>query len=474
MKPFTLSRFDLSRFYVNGLHASFSIAAYSPLRHLSPWAAGLFTVAVLCAGHVPLTHCQELPAPGEHPGSSPITLHFVTWKADHPQAWDEAIQRFEQAYPHVRIKREIAPHSSTAYHDLLTQKLRNRDGSLDLFFMDVIWPAEFAASGWALPLDDYFPHGEREKFLPATIASGVYRHRIYGVPSRIDSGMLYYRKDLLEKYGFSPPSTWNELVRQAQTILEGERTTHPLLRGYSGQFKQYEGLVCDMLEFVGSHNGSFLTEDGRRSNLTAPESMQAVQFVREQIIQRLATPAALTYQEPESLAVFSQGKAVFHRNWPYAWGLTNDPRHSKIVGKVGVTTLPHFSGGRSTSTLGGWLYGISAYSQHPDEAWAFIEFMASPESQKYFAIHASLAPSRLALYADPEVLHANPQYKDLLPVFRTARPRPRTPVYPIVSHILQRYFSRVLAFPDTDILEEAQEADRKINRFLSLIRDARE
>ena len=349
MKPFTLSRFDLSRFYVNGLHASFSIAAYSPLRHLSPWAAGLFTVAVLCAGHVPLTHCQELPAPGEHPGSSPITLHFVTWKADHPQAWDEAIQRFEQDNPHVRIKREIAPHSSTAYHDLLTQKLRNRDGSLDLFFMDVIWPAEFAAAGWALPLDDYFPHGEREKFLPATIASGVYRHRIYGVPSRIDSGMLYYRKDLLEKYGFSPPSTWNELVRQAQTILEGERTTHPLLRGYSGQFKQYEGLVCDMLEFVGSHNGSFLTEDGRRSNLTAPESMQAVQFVREQIIQRLATPAALTYQEPESLAVFIQGKAVFHRNWPYAWGLANDPRHSKIVGKVGVTTLPHFSGGKSTS-----------------------------------------------------------------------------------------------------------------------------
>ncbi len=454
---------------MNGFHAVFCIAASSSLRRLSPWAAGLFAAALLSIVYVPLTHCRELPE--ARPDSPPVTLHFVTWKADHPRAWNEAVQRFEQAHPHVRIKREIAPHSSTAYHDLLTQKLRNRDDSLDLFFMDVIWPAEFAAAGWARPLDEYFPHGEREKFLPATIASGVYRHHIYGVPSRIDSGMLYYRRDLLEKYGFSPPSTWNELIRQAQTILEGERTVQPLLRGYSGQFKQYEGLVCDMLEFVGSHNGSFLTEDDRRSNLTAPDSLQAVQFVREQIIQRLATPAALTYQESESLAVFLQGNAVFHRNWPYAWGLANDPRHSKIVGKVGVTTLPRFSEGRSTSALGGWLYGISAYSQHPDEAWAFIEFMASPEMQKHFAIHASLAPSRLALYADPEVLRANPQYKDLLPVFQTARPRPRTPVYPIVSHILQRYFSRVLAFPETDILEEAQEADRKINRFLALIRD---
>ena len=455
---------------MNGFHAVFCIAASSSLRRLSPWAAGLFAAALLSIVYVPLTHCRELPE--ARPDSPPVTLHFVTWKADHPRAWNEAVQRFEQAHPHVRIKREIAPHSSTAYHDLLTQKLRNRDDSLDLFFMDVIWPAEFAAAGWALPLDDYFSRDERKKFLPATIASGMYRQRIYGVPSRIDSGMLYYRKDLLEQYGFSPPSTWNELVRQAQTILEAERTVPIPLRGYSGQFKQYEGLVCDMLEFVGSHNGSFLTDDGRRSNLTATESLQAVQFVREQIIQQLATPAALTYQESESLAVFLQGNAVFHRNWPYAWGLANDPRHSKVVGKVGLTTLPRFAEGRSTSALGGWLYGISAYSRHPDEAWAFIEFMASPETQKHFAIHASLAPSRLALYADPDVLHANPQYKDLLPVFQTARPRPRTPVYPVVSHILQRYFSRVLAFPETDIREEAQEADRRINRVLALLRDS--
>ena len=186
---------------MNGFHAVFCIAASSLLRHLSSWAAGLVAAALLF--NVPFAHCRDFVA--EPRASSPITLHFVTWKADHPRAWDEAIQRFEQVHPHIHIKREIAPHSSTAYHDLLTQKLRNRDVSLDLFFMDVIWPAEFAAAGWALPLDDYFSPDEREKFLPATIASGMYRHHIYGVPSRIDSGMLYYRKDLLEQYGFSPP-----------------------------------------------------------------------------------------------------------------------------------------------------------------------------------------------------------------------------------------------------------------------------
>ena len=125
-----------------------------------------------------------------------------------------------------------------------------------------------------LPLDDHFTSFERRKFLRATIEAGTYQGYIYGVPSRIDSGMLYYRKDLLEKYGFSPPITWDELVDQAKTIVEGERSTQPALRGYSGQFKQYEGLVCDMLEIVGSHNGSFLTEDGTQSSLASPDTTE--------------------------------------------------------------------------------------------------------------------------------------------------------------------------------------------------------
>lgn len=437
--------------------------------HSPYWATAFFIVlsALLVIAVIPgLSSSQGL-------DTNPVTLRFVTMKPDNPKVWDEAIARFEQAHPHISVEREIAPHSSTAYHDLLTQKLKNHDPSMDLFLMDVIWPAEFAAAGWALPLDEHFTTKERSRFLQATIQAGTYGGHVYGVPSRIDSGMLYYRNDLLENYGFYPPETWEELLTQAKTIVDGERARHPSIRGYSGQFKQYEGLVCDMLEFVGSHNGSFLTDDGSQATLASSETTQAVKFVRDEIIQQLATPAALMYQEPESLAVFVQGKAVFHRNWPYAWGLANSPRHSKIVGKVGVTVLPHFSGGTSVSALGGWLYGISAYSEHPDEAWQFIAFMTSSEMQKSFAIQAALAPSRIALYGDPEVLAANPQFADLFPVFRTAQPRPRTPVYPIVSHILQRYFSRVLALPEVDIVKEAKEADRQINRFLNLVQEAK-
>ena len=56
-----------------------------------------------------------------------ITLRFVSWKPDHQHVWDEAIARFTKAHPHISVVRELAPHSSTAYHDLLTQKLKNRE-----------------------------------------------------------------------------------------------------------------------------------------------------------------------------------------------------------------------------------------------------------------------------------------------------------------------------------------------------------
>lgn len=397
-----------------------------------------------------------------------VTLRFVSWKPDHPQVWEQALARFTREHPHITVVREIAPHSSTAYHDLLTQKLKNRDAAVDLFFMDVIWVPEFAAAGWARSLDSQFPPGERREFLPATITAGTYRGHIYGIPSRIDGGMLYYRKDLLEAYGFAPPRTWPELVRQAEAIVSGESAGTPALRGYSGQFKQYEGLVCNMLEFIQSNGGRLVAEEGDRAALATPASLQAVRFVRERIIGRIASRALLMYQEPESLATFIQGNAVFHRNWPYAWEVANDPQRSSVAGRVGVTPLPHFPGGESVSALGGWLYGISAYSEHPKEAWTFIRFLSSDEMQKFFALRAGIAPSRTALFSDPTLIEGQPFFHDQFAVFGGTSPRPRSPLYPALSHVLQRYFSRALAFAELDLAAEAASADRQITDLLAL------
>jgi len=408
-----------------------------------------------------------LSLPTASPGQE-TQIRFVTWRPDPAWVWDQAIADFEAQNPGLKVVREVGPHSSTEFHDLVTQKLRNRDPHMDVFFMDVIWPAEFAAAGWALPLDRFFPAGEQEKFLQVPILADTYQGRTYGVPVFVDAGLLYYRKDLLEKYGFSPPRTWPELVRQAKVILAREKDPH--LTGFSGQFKQYEGLICNMMEYILSNGASLWNEKELKGALHLAEAKEAVRFVRDRIIREISHRGVLAYQEPESLALFTQGRAVFHRNWPYAWETANDAQRSKVAGKVGMVSLPAFRGGKSVAALGGWQLGISRFSRRPEQAWQFVRFMTSEEIQKRIALFTGRAPARKKLYQESEILKKHPQFKTQLETFVQAVPRPRTPVYIPLSNIMQRYFSSAIAVPDSDIDQLARLASRDMDRVLDLLR----
>ena len=403
------------------------------------------------------------------PADAQTELRFVTWRSEAARLWQQIIADFEAKHPGVKVVQEVGPHSSTEFHDLVTQKLRNRDPQMDVFFMDVIWPAEFAAAGWALPLDSFFPAGEQRAFLPAPIAANSYDGHIYGVPMFVDAGMLYYRKDLLEKYKLSPPRTWPELVRQARLILDQERD--PYLTGYSAQFKQYEGLVCNMMEFILSNGASLWDERKLQSTIDSDKAKEAVRFVRDQIVGAIANRGILAYQEPESLALFTQGKAIFHRNWPYAWEASNDPQQSKVAGQVGIMPLPAFPGQKSAATLGGWQLGISRFSRNAQLAWQFVDYMTSRETQRRLALYTGRAPARKALYDDPEILKKSPQFRSQYETFTRAAPRPRTPVYLPLSNVLQRYFSSAIAIADSDIDRLARSAARDMDRALDLLRD---
>jgi multiple sugar transport system substrate-binding protein len=401
--------------------------------------------------------------------AQPTELRFVTWKSEAPEVWNRAIVDFERQNPGVKVVSEIGPQSSTQLHDLLTQKLRNRDARLDVFVMDVVWPAEFASAGWALPLDRYVARAEREKFLKAPVSANEYRGQLFGVPLFIDAALLYYRKDLLEKYRLAPPGTWPQLVEQAKTILAGEKDPH--LVGFSAQFKQYEGLVCNMMEYILGNGGALWDEKSLTSAVNAQPALEAVRFVRDRIVGEISHRGILAYEEPESLALFTEGQAIFHRNWPYAWPVANDGAKSKIAGKVGMMPLPGFTAGTGVATLGGWQIGISRFSQKPELAWRFASFMTGPKIQKRIALATGRAPTRLALYEDAEIARKIPELKTLQATFNQAVPRPATPVYVPLSNIMQRYFSSVLALPGTDIRQRAALAARDMNRVLDLLRD---
>jgi multiple sugar transport system substrate-binding protein len=151
------------------------------------------------------------------------------------------------------------------------------------------------------------------------------------------------------------------------------------------------------------------------------------------------SPSAITtYEEPQTLASWQDGDAVFARNWPYQYSLSQDPSSSKVAGKFDVH--PMLYGGSNTtghSSLGGWQYGINAFSKNPDAAWKFVQHQLAEPAQKTIAIKLSLTSTLESIYSDPDVLNANPFFAKLAPVFQTAQPRPVTPFYPDVSNAIQ-------------------------------------
>jgi multiple sugar transport system substrate-binding protein len=370
-----------------------------------------------------------------------VVLRLFMWRPDDVGAWDEAITRFEREHRGVRVERQVGPNNSTQLHDLLSQRLRNRDPSLDVFLMDTVWTAEFAAAGWALPLDGRLDAGERAAFFPGCLEAVTHEGRIHGLPLFADAGLLYYRSDLVP-----PPRTWPELVALARERASGD------VHGYSAQLKQYEGLVCNALELVGSNGGDLLRPG-------EPAAVEAIRFLRDRIVGEAAPRGVLTYEEQESLDLFASGGALFLRSWPYAWRVC---QQSAVKGKVAIAPLPAFEGHATVSALGGWNLGISAFSRHTGEAWALAAFLASEEVQALFARRTGKPVSRRAAYSDPEVLAAYPHFRGLAPIVEHASPRPRSPVYPQISHVLQRYIHRAIAEPDADVEGLMREASREI------------
>jgi multiple sugar transport system substrate-binding protein len=373
-------------------------------------------------------------------GQDTVTLVFKHGKiAGNPELFKKLLKKFEAENYQIKVSDESLPASTDEQHQFYVMNLESRSHDFDVFSMDVIWVPEFARAGWLRDLSHLLPKAEREEFFPGPLKAVTYGGRIYAVPWYVDAGLLYFRKDLLRKYGLSPPKTWKNLVDAAQYVLSKENG----LYGFIWQGKQYEGLVCNALEYFWSNGGEVLKGD--EVTIDSPENIFALQFMRDLIVKYKVTPSLVTTATEETTRhIFGNGKALFMRNWPYARNVF-EQEGSAIKGKVGVTHLPSFAGKESTSTLGGWQLGVNRYSKHPEAAEKLVRFLTSSESQKSLALTVGYKPARKSLYKDEDLLKNQPFFCSLYEVFMNARPRPVTPYYMMMTQVLQPEFSAVIS-----------------------------
>ena len=326
------------------------------------------------------------------------------------------------------VKAYTAPTSSTDKLALLRQQFAAKSPDIDVLTIDVVWPG--VIKDHLVDLKKY-SKGAESKYFPAMIANNSSGGKLLGLPWFTDAGLLFYRKDLLDKYKIATPQTWDELSAAAKKVMDGEKGD---LQGFVFQAKAYEGLTCDAIEWVYSFGGGTIID--KQGNITINNAKAAKALdTAATWIGTIAPGGVLNYGEEDARGVFQNGKAVFMRNWPYAWNLAQE-KDSVIKDKVGVAALPSGGSGKAAA-MGGWGLAVSKYSKNVDAAADLVVYLASAEVQKKRAINGSYNPTMPELYKDADVVKANPFMGQLLEVFTSAVARPATETglkYPQVSN----------------------------------------
>jgi len=315
------------------------------------------------------------------------------------------------------------PDSSTDYYTALQRLFQGSSSEVDVMMLDVIWPGAFAQS-----LLDLTPKlgSLSSGYYDTAIQNNTVKGKLVAMPYFGDFGMLYYRTDLLQKYGFAkPPETWDELTTQAKKIQDGEKATNPNFAGFTFQGKTYEGLTCDALEWIASSGGGTIIDASGKVTINNDKAAAALTRAKGWV--GTISPTGVTaYDEAGALDPFLQGNVAFLRNWPYAYAQGQDATKSKIVGKFDVAPLPHDVGEKSSGTLGGWQIGVNKNSKNQDAAIEFARYLTSKELQTYRGIVGGYVPLHKDAATDPAVLKAAPYLTNLANVVRVPRPSTAT------------------------------------------------
>jgi trehalose/maltose transport system substrate-binding protein len=316
------------------------------------------------------------------------------------------------------IKVKLVPHpaDSSASYSQLARTFSSNSSAFDVMMLDVVWTGAFAPYLYNLK---NVLRKEAKLHSAGIILNNTVRGKLIAMPWFGDFGILYYRKDLLSKYGYNaPPKTWAQLGAMAQKIQDGERAANDNFYGFVYQGNAYEGLTCDSLEWLASSGGGQFI-DGGKVTINNPRAATILNLQRSWV-GKITPRGVTTYQEGESEKAFTAGNAAFMRNWPYAYAIGQT---GPIKGKFDVTTLPRTGANAPVGTVGGWQLGVSSFSKQPGAAVELVRYLTSPAVERYNAIFNSNVPTIPAVAKLAAVRKVNPWLKpEIANVKRVTRP----------------------------------------------------
>ncbi|WP_233725764.1 ABC transporter substrate-binding protein [Kibdelosporangium philippinense] len=363
-------------------------------------------------------------------GRGDITL--VTGK-DTSNNMQRLTDEWNNAHPTEKVRIVELPESADAQRQQLVQNAQVKSDAYTILTLDVVWTAEFAANRWAieLPRDQF----GLENFLKPAVETGEYRGKLYAVPVYSDAGLLFYRKDLLDKVGLTAPKTWDELTAACQKVKALPEGAN--MSCYTGQFEKYEGLTVNFDEAVHTAGGAIVNEAGQPT-VDTPQAKAGLDKLVEGFKNGTFPQKAITFKEEDGRRSFQAGELIFMRQWPYQWALANKTDgSSQVAGKFDVAPLPGVGAGPGAASLGGHNFAISAFAKNKATALDFIKYFTTDAAERSNLLATSQAPTRANLYDDPELVKQFPYLPTLKEAIMAAKPRPKAVRYGDVTTAIQ-------------------------------------
>lgn len=445
-----------------------------------------------------LTTASVLTACGSDSGG--IVINYYT-PANEAQTFTAVAKRCnEELGGRFRIQQISLPKGADDQRLQLARRLTGNDRSLDVMALDVVWTAEFAEAGWALPLSDD-PAGQAEadaknNTLPGPLQTATWQDKLYAAPITTNTQLLWYRADLMSE----PPPTWDAMVSEATRLHADGGPSWIAVQG-----KQYEGLVVWFNTLLESAGGQVLSDDGETVTLTDTEEHRAATVKALQIIKDVATapgadPSVTQTDETTARLALEQGKAALEVNWPYVLPsllenaikggvsflpLNKDPALADAINDVGsfspsdeqfeaafeasrkvlgFAQYPGVKPGEAAKvTIGGLNLAVAKTTRHKAEAFEAIRCLRNVENQRYTSVEGGLPAVRTSLYSDPAFQAKYPQYEIIREQLTNAAVRPATPQYQAVS---TRISTTLAPITDIDPERTADELAEQVQKAI--------
>lgn len=300
----------------------------------------------------------------------------------------------------------------------LTAEFLAGSGRYDVFNVEQSWfNPEFFTN--LEPLDEYIaslePEYDYEDLIPSLVEIGEFEGSTYGIPFRIGTTMLYFRKDLLEEAGLEPPKNYEELMAAAEALTQDTDGDGRIdVYGFAMRGKELE-IQHDYLQVLYAMGGSVLSDDNQTCTGDQEPSVQTIQLFADLYQAGYVAPDTLAWGRDDMIAAMQQGRAAMGIMYSPYWGRLVDPEQSNFVDEMGWAFVPTTEGVPEGRTrVGGWHLAMDKNGQNKEAAWELIKKLTSKDGQLYMALEHANGPIRASSYNSPEYLEKFPLAEDWL------------------------------------------------------------